>query len=112
MVTRDATTPLRVHTTPCEASVCVRMCVKQNGKLSLDPSLGQRPFSFPYLDLCLDSSVICLSKRTCTTSQLHPYLILYLTSLAIRGARLGQIITAGYQAGPLMFISATEGLVE
>lgn len=65
---------------------------KQDGKLFLDPSLDQRPFSFPYLNLCLDPSVICLFQGLCTASQLYPYLILYLTSLAICGLRLGWII--------------------
>lgn len=69
------------------------------GELFLVSLLRLRPFSFPYLELCLDPSVICLSLRTCTASQPYPYLILYLTSLAICGPSLDQIIMAGSQGG-------------
>lgn len=75
--------------------------VQLDGELFLDSLWGPRPFSFPYLELCLDPSVICVSLRACTASQLYPYLILYLTSLAICGPSLDQIIMAGSRGGEL-----------
>lgn len=41
-----------------------------------------------------------LVSKACTASQLYPYLILYLTSLAICGPSLDQITVAAHKAGP------------
>lgn len=100
MLRRDNDIPFQFQSSLCKA-IGWGTRMQLDGELLLVSLLGLRPFSFPYLELCLDPSVICLSLRTCTASQLYPYLILYLTSLAICGPSLDQIIMAGSKGGEL-----------
>lgn len=43
--------------------VYARTYAQLDGELFLGSLSGLRPFSFPYLELCLDPSVICLSTK-------------------------------------------------